>query len=316
MALMALLVVVLFTSMAEQISKLVQDFPAMRHRIEEHLPAKYPILRRAVSEIFALPSSPEVAAKLKRPLALGTVALSGLVSMFLTLIVTIYLLLDGKRLYAWLIAYIPRAHRDRMAVTAEEVSEVIYAYVRGQVLTSVLFSVFTGIVLYAFHVPAAIPLAVLAGLCDVIPVVGIIIATVPAVLLAITVSPTAAGAVFALYMLYHLVESYLIVPKIYGNRLRLSTLAVLLALLAGSTLQGVIGAVLVLPLVAAYPIIERLWLGRYLGSEVIKDHRALDKSTDDEQVVDTVLQGERHDWEGPAGTSPQKAAAALKKSLP
>ena len=123
--------------------------------------------------------------------------------------------------------------------------------------------------------PAAVPLAILAGLCDVIPVVGIIIATVPAVLLAVTVSPTAAAFVFALYVGYHVVESYVIVPRIYGQRLRLSTLAVLLALLAGSTLQGLVGAVLVLPLVAAYPIIERIWLAGYLGAEVIKDHNAL-----------------------------------------
>ncbi|MEA2698074.1 MAG: hypothetical protein QOI66_2345, partial [Myxococcales bacterium] len=264
-AAMALLVMVVFTSMAEQLSKLAQDFPDLRHRVEQRLPVRYPILKRVVSEIFALPSSPEVAAQLKRPLALGTVALSGVLSMFFTIIVTIYLLLDGKRLYAWLIAYVPRAHRDRMAITAQEVSQVVYAYVRGQVLTSILFAGFSGMVLYLFHVPAAMPLALLAGLCDVIPVVGIIIATVPAVLLALTVSPTSAAIVFALYIFYHIVESYLIVPRVYGRQLRLSTLAVLLALLAGTTLQGLIGAVLVLPLVAAYPIIERVWLAQYLG---------------------------------------------------
>ena len=130
-AVVALLITVVFTSLAEQLSKLVQDFPALRDRVDQRLPAHYPTLKRIVREIFALPSSPEVAAQLKRPLALGTVALSGVVSMFFMLIVTIYLLLDGKRLYAWLIAYIPRVHRERMAVTAEEVSEVVYAYVKA-----------------------------------------------------------------------------------------------------------------------------------------------------------------------------------------
>lgn len=310
-ALTALLVTVVFTSLAEQLTKLVSDFPALRGRVEERLPAQYPFLRRVVGEIFALPSSPEVASQLRRPLALGTTALSGAVSVFFTLIVTIYLLLDGKRLYAWLIAYVPRAHRDRVAVTAREVSEVVYAYVRGQAITSVLFFVFSAVVLHALHVPAAMPLAILAGLCDVIPVVGIIIATVPAVLLAVTVSPAVAGIVFALYVGYHVVESYYIVPKVYGQRLRLSTLAVILALLAGSTLQGLVGAVLVLPLVAAYPIIERIWLAGYLSAEVIKDHSALAKSHEPgvevEQVVDTVLQGEKHPWEGP--TTPDAAAS-------
>jgi predicted PurR-regulated permease PerM len=299
----ALLVTVVFTSLAEQLSKLVQDFPALRTRVDQRLPAQYPILKRVVSEIFALPSSPEIAAHLKRPLALGTVALSGVVSMFFMLIVTIYLLLDGKRLYAWLIAYIPRVHRERMAVTAEEVSQVVYAYVRGQAIVSVLFTVYSGLVLSILHVPAVVPLAILAGLVDVIPVVGVIIATVPAVLLALTVSPTTAAIVFACYVAYHVVESYFIVPRVYGQRLRLSTLAVVLALLAGTTLQGLLGAVLVLPLVAAYPIIERIWLASYLAPEVVKDHSALAKSEGDTHaaVVEAVLQGERHPWEGPTG---------------
>jgi predicted PurR-regulated permease PerM len=299
----ALLITVVFTSLAEQLSKLVQDFPALRERVAERVPEHYPTLKRIVREIFALPSSPEVAAQLKRPLALGTVALSGVVSMFFTLIVTIYLLLDGKRLYAWLIAYIPRVHRERMAVTAEEVSGVVCAYVRGQAICSAMFTVFAGIVLSLLGVPAVVPLAILAGACDVIPVVGVILATVPAVLLALTVSPTTAAIVLACYVGYHVVESYFLVPRIYGQSLRLSTLAVLLALLVGTTLQGLIGAVLVLPLVAAYPIIERIWLASYLAPEVVKDHSALAKSDGDthEAVVEAVLQGERHPWEGPTG---------------
>ena len=298
---LALLITVVFTSLAEQLAKLVQDFPALRDRVDQRLPAHYPTLKRIVREIFALPSSPEVAAQLKRPLALGTVALSGVVSMFFMLVVTIYLLLDGKRLYAWLIAYIPRVHRDRMATTAEEVSQVVYAYVRGQAIASALFTVFTGIALSVLGVPAVVPLAILAGLCDVIPVVGVILATVPAVLLALTVSPATAGIVLVCYVGYHIFETYFLVPRIYGAHLRLSTLAVLLALLAGHTLQGLIGAVLVLPLVAAYPIIERIWLASYLSPEVVKDHNALAKSDADthEAVVDAVLQGEKHPWEPP-----------------
>ena len=302
-AVAALLITVVFTSLAEQLSKLVQDFPALRDRVDQRLPAHYPTLKRVVREIFALPSSPEIAAQLKRPLALGTVALSGMVSMFFMIVVTIYLLLDGKRLYAWLIAYIPRVHRERMAVTAEEVSQVVYAYVRGQAICSLLFAVFCGTVLSVLGVPAVVPLAILAGLCDVIPVVGVILATVPAVLLALTVSPATAGIVLACYVGYHVVESYFLVPRIYGQRLRLSTLAVLLALLVGTTLQGLIGAVLVLPLVAAYPIIERIWLASYLAPDAVKDHSALAKSEGEthEAVVDAVLQGEKHPWEGPTG---------------
>ncbi len=302
-AVAVLLVALLFTSLSQQMSALIQDFPGFRERVEARLPPAYPGLKRIVAAIFALPSSPEVAAMLRRPLTLGTVAVSGLVSAVFTLIVTLYLLLDGKRLYAWIIAYVPRANRDRMAMTAEEVSEVVYAYVRGLSITSFLFGTYTLIVLHLCHVPAALPLAVLAACCDVIPMVGIILATVPGVLLALTISPGRAALVLMFYVAYHLFEAYLLVPRVYGQRLRLSTLAVLLALMAGTTLQGLVGAVLVLPLVAAYPIIERIWLAGYLGAEVLKDHRALAKLDEpgNEGAVDAVLQGERHPWEGPSG---------------
>jgi predicted PurR-regulated permease PerM len=303
-----LLVMLVFTSLSQQMSTLIQDFPGFRDRVEARLPPAYPTVKRVVMAIFALPSSPEIAAQLRRPVTLGTAAVAGVVSAVFTLIVTLYLLLDGKRLYAWVIAYVPRANRDRVAQTAEEVSEVIYAYVRGQVITSALFGAYTLIVLHVLRVPAALPLAVLAGLCDVIPMVGIILATLPAVLLALTLSPATAAIVMVFYVGYHLLEAYLIVPRVYGQRLRLSTLAVLLALMVGTTLQGLIGAVLVLPLVAAYPIIERIWLARYLGAEVLKDHRALAKSDEpgNEDAVDTVLQGERHPWEGPSNAQTRR----------
>jgi predicted PurR-regulated permease PerM len=306
------LALLVFTSLSQQMSALLQDFPGFRERLEARLPQAYPTVKRLVAAIFALPSSPEVAAQLRRPITLGTVAVSGVVSAVFTLIVTLYLLLDGKRLYAWLIAYVPRANRDRMAQTADEVSQVVYAYVRGQIITSVLFGAYALIVLHVARVPAALPLAVLAALCDVIPMVGIILATLPAVLLALSVSPATAAIVLILYVGYHLLEAYLIVPRVYGQRLRLSTLAVLLALMAGTTLQGLIGAVLVLPLVAAYPIIERIWLAGYLGAEVLKDHRALAKSDEpgNEGAVDTVLQGERHPWEGPSSAQTRRTDLA------
>lgn len=137
----------------------------------------------------------------------------------------------------------------------------------------------------------------LAGFCDIIPVVGIIIATLPAMLLALTVSPMAGIAVGALYLGYHLFESYVLVPKLYGKTMRLATLTVLLALIIGGTLQGIIGAVLVLPIVAAYPIVERIWLKEYFADEVIADHRALEKEETKpgaEAAVEHVLQGEKH----------------------
>ena len=279
-----------------QLLRLAEDFPSYRARVESHVPADQPFLKEIASEIFDLPSSPGIRAWLNQPLLWGKIAVGVMGLTFFLYVLTIYLLLDGKRVYAWLLAYVPRRYRKRMADTVPQVSDVVFAYVGGQIVTSAITTVVTFGILMAFGVPGAVPLALLAGIADVIPIVGVVISTAPAVLMALTVSPVAAVGVLLLYVMYHAVEAYVLVPRIYGRRLQLSTLAVLLALVVGGTLQGIVGAVLILPLVAAYPIIERIWLHDYLSSEVIHDHSALERAAESgsDHAVDAVLKGQKH----------------------
>jgi predicted PurR-regulated permease PerM len=297
--------------LAAQTVDLFSDLSVLRHRVAMRMPADQELTRKVVDQLFRLPDSPEISEQMDRPLLWGQLAASGLLTLIFVMITTLYLLLDGKRFYAWLLAYVPRRHREKMALTVPEVSQVVCAYVRGQLITSALFSVFVGITLWWLDVPAVLPLALLAGICDVIPFVGIILATLPAAILALTVSPSVALVVVALYTVYHLVETYFIVPRVYGNTLRLSTLAVLLALVIGGTLQGILGAVLILPVVAAYPIVERIWLKDYLAREVIDDHAALAAApASSDAAVDAVLQGEEHEAiEGDAKSSAAESRA-------
>lgn len=295
-AAMLLFLFLVVPSLTEQIYALVQNLPAFREGVEAHLSRDHPLLNQLALQILDLPASPRVAASLKQPLAWGQVAVVGVTVTVLVLVLTLYLLLDGKRTYAWLLAYVPRHHRKKMAETIPEVSEVVIAYVQGQLATSFLYGAFALVVLTFFRVPAAVPLAFLAAICDVVPILGVILSTLPAVLLALTVSPATAVFVLLLYAIYHVVENYVIVPRVYGRRLSLSTLAVLVAIVLGGSLYGILGAVLVLPLVAAYPIIERIWLGDYLSDEVLKDHTALEQAAEagSDRAVEKVLRGEKH----------------------
>jgi len=101
----------------------------------------------------------------------------------------------------------------------------MFAYVLGQFITSCLVGVFAFTVLMVFKVPGALMLALLAALFDIVPILGFFCSGVPAVLLALSVSSSAAFWVAILYAIYHAIENYFIVPKVYGNRLRLSTLS-------------------------------------------------------------------------------------------
>ncbi len=179
---------------------------------------------------------------------------------FVVIVFTIYFLLDGGRIYRWCVRYTPPRFRRRMDRTIPEVSRVVSGYVTGQFLTSTLMGIFAFIVLTAVGVPQALLLALLAAIGDAIPIVGITAVTIPTVLVALTVSPTAAIIVLAAYLIYQQVENYVVVPRIYKTTLDISSFAVLLSILVGSALLGIVGALLALPIAAAIPVIEDIWL--------------------------------------------------------
>jgi predicted PurR-regulated permease PerM len=199
----------------------------------------------------------------------------GIAGIAVALIVTVYLLLDGRRTYQWLVAFVPAPNRPRVHATAMCAREVIAAYVRGNVITSVLCAAITWIVLAALQVPAALVLALLAGILDFVPVVGFILSAAPAVLLAFVVSPVVALGVAIFYVLYNVVENYYIQPKVYGRELRLSDLAVIAAFLVGAELGGVLGAVIALPIAAMYPAVERIWFDRPETNDTADEHRRI-----------------------------------------
>ncbi len=214
-------------------------------------------------------------------LAGGSIIGSALLGLLLALILTIYLIIEGPETYAWLVAYAPPAHRPRVHVTAREARKAIFGYAVGNAATSLFAGVFVLIALELLHVPAAFLLALLAGVFDFVPVIGFFCSSIPAILLALTRSSTLALIVVGVYVLEHIVENYYIGPRVYGDRLRLSNLAVIIALAVGAEIGGVIGAVLALPFAALYPVIENVWLGEYLGRATTEAHRRIEHHSDD-----------------------------------
>ncbi len=193
-------------------------------------------------------------------LAAGQALVGGAAGLVVALALTIYFLLDGRRTYEWLVAFAPEHRQPQVRETADGAAAAIAAYMRGNLITSALTAVSTWVVLWLLGVPAALLLAILAGVCDFLPVVGVLLSAGPAILLALMVSPTAAVIVAAFFLGYNLLQAYYLQPKIYGRAMRLSDLAVIGAFLVGAELGGVLGALVALPLAATYPVIERVWL--------------------------------------------------------
>ena len=204
-------------------------------------------------------------------------AASAVIVAVLGFILTMYLLLEGRRTRDWLVAFVPPATRPRVEQTFVECQRVIFGYVAGNVATSIFATIFVLVLLSLVKAPAALLLAVVAGICDFIPVLGFIASSLPAVAVAATVSGKAALVVAIAYASYHTAENYLIAPYVYGDRLRLSNVAVILAFAVGAAVAGVIGALIALPLAAIYPSIERIWLREQVGEETVREHRVIER---------------------------------------
>ncbi len=254
---------------------LVEQFSIIGQKIPEFLESIRKMLPEGMAKSLdkAIHSSPVPA---EHVLSTGQYVFGAATDFVLIVIVALYFATDGKRTYRWLRAFFSADHRKKLDETATEASSIIVAYVAGQFVTSLLCSIFVFTVLTILEVPAALVLAVLAGLFDILPLLGFFIFTIPAVLFALSVSVGTAVTVAVLYTAYHLLENYLIVPKIYGNRLRLTDLVVLLSVLAGAYVGGIPGAILILPVVAAYPTLERIWLAKYVGRDVIRKHEQIE----------------------------------------
>ena len=208
----------------------------------------------------------------------GQSALSAVVVTVLGFVLMLYLLIEANTTRDWLIAFVPRARRGKVEQTLVECERVIFAYVAGNVITSIIAFTCTLVALSLLNVPAPLLLAAIAGVSDFLPVVGFLVGAVPTVLLALTVSPVTALIAAAFYIGYNTVETYVISPWAYGDRLKLSNVAVILAFVVGAEIAGVIGALIALPVAAIYPAVERIWLRNKLPNETVREHKAIEQN--------------------------------------
>ena len=257
--------------MTRQLVEFSRELPRIRERVVASVPPLAPYLPSPQRMTKGQPA----AVAPQRALQAGMQAAEGTTALLFVLVVSMYLLVEGRRAFAWLASFAPADQRQKVHRTAREMNGVVLAFMRGNVLTSCICAAFVYVTMGAMHIPMPLLLATIAFVADFVPVVGTIVMILPGALLALMVSPMRALGVVGVYLLYHVIENYLIIPRVYGTQMRLSTLTVLVAIAIGGTLQGVIGAVLALPIAAAYPIVERIWLREHLPEDTVARHQAI-----------------------------------------
>ena len=169
-----------------------------------------------------------------------------------------FLLKDRPRLQAGLDRALPSAWRPDAWAMVGIVHEVFGKWVRGQLVLGAVVGLasFVGLTILGFVVDPifgrfAVLLAIIAGLGELIPIIGPIISAVPAVLLGLTAGPGPALAALLLYLAIQLVENNFLVPKIQSDAIDLHPSAIITALVIGGAIFGLLGAILALPVTAA-----------------------------------------------------------------
>lgn len=185
---------------------------------------------------------------------------SNIINVIAVLVLAFYLLLEWGKLDRRLaLLFGDSSARAKQFLDKLEIQ--LGAWVRGELALMLIIAVFTYIGLRILGINFALPLALLAGILEIVPNIGPIVAAVPAVIIGFTVSPIMGGAVAALYFLIQQLENSVIVPKVMERSVGLSPLIVLLAIGIGLELGGIMGAVLAVPAVLIIRVTYREFLG-------------------------------------------------------
>jgi predicted PurR-regulated permease PerM len=177
---------------------------------------------------------------------LGGVA-GGLLNILLTVVISIYMLVDGPRAVAWVRKAAPRSRRSQVGSTIAMLQHVVGGYIRGQVLLCTVIGFLVGLGLFIIGFPYAVLMGVLTFITEFIPVLGTIFAGAVAVLLALTQGWTMTIMVLIFFILIHLLEGYVLAPRLVGKSVELNPAIMLIALTAGAELFGPFGAIFAAP---------------------------------------------------------------------
>ena len=236
--------------LVSQAESLLEREPAMRAKLADALAQHRPTASLA-GEVRRFDYRAVLGQSTQRALATSLQILEIIAYSVGAVFLALYIMLDSDRLRGYLYSVVPRKEHIRLTRIMLNLEGIVGGYLRGQLITCVAMGIFIFVVLTLAGVKSALALAVLAGVADVLPYVGGIVALVPAVLFTLPMGVVVATGVGAAIVVYQEIESRVLVPMVYGKSLRLPSSVVFIALLAGGSLAGIIGALLALPFASA-----------------------------------------------------------------
>ena len=253
---------VVVPSMVKQVRQISHDAPGYATELRRNATVRsyddrYHITARVERDVRALPSRLGSATGALQSV---TVKAFGVVGQLVTVLSIAFLLILHGRNYMDMLLRLAGPREARYRALVADVNHAVATYMLGNVAISGLATLATWLVLTILGVPYALSLGVVVGFFDLIPLVG---ATIGALIVALSTAtvdfPTATIVWIVFVVLYQRFENYVLQPLVYGRALDINPLVTIVAVLAGASLLGVLGALLAIPVAAAIQILLQDW---------------------------------------------------------
>jgi predicted PurR-regulated permease PerM len=188
-------------------------------------------------------------------LGIGMGVLALLTQMLSIVVLSIYLTLDQSRLERFWLSLAPAARRPELLDIWREIESRLGGYVRGELMLMTSIGVLASLGYMVIGLPYPLALGALAGLVEFVPMVGPTLGAIPAIVVALSISPQAALLVLVYSFMIQMAENNILVPRLMGRSVGVSPITVILAVFVFSSLLGITGAFLAIPLAAIVQVL-------------------------------------------------------------
>ncbi len=255
-----LLGLVFIPPLVDQVSKFIDALPSLVADLTEghgklgFLERDYNVVER-VRDATTTSKGSGVAGAAEPVLSVAKGVASTVLGVIIIAFLTLFMLLEGPEWRRRIEALVPERNRAPVERIGAGIYKGVSGFVIGNLLASFLAGLFVAIVFLIIGVPYAIPVGLFVALVEVVPYLGPAVATVVVAAVAFTEGVVPGLVALVLILVYHLIEGHTLRPLIYSRAVKLSPLAVLIAILLGTEVAGVLGALAAIPIAGSIQVV-------------------------------------------------------------
>lgn len=247
LALLSLIVILLVPLVADQLSQFTKAFPQLYAKGFSLFQGNEAVVQGLQQGLDSLNSA---AGQITKGFFTGVVGFfGGVFSVISILVLTFYLTMEEQGMKRVAIDLAPVKYRPYLTQLFRRIEERLGLWLRGQLTLGLIIAIMTYIGLSLLHVKYALILALIAGVTELLPIIGPIIGAIPAVIVGLSQQPILGLWVTVLYLVVQQLENHLIVPRVMAKATGLNPVIVIVALLVAAKIAGLIGVILAIPVV-------------------------------------------------------------------